>query len=173
MFKTLTITSAILLLSACSSTAEKEIAATVSTLTPCEKVKALVTASNTQFDAVKGPRVNTKYGSIWQAKYHLVGTSCKINELSSGNVNYKCSETYDSQTQSNEIFENAVAQTKQCLGNSWQVTNQQKGENTYATFSNTTSATKVVLSTGKTLAKHRKTHFTSLEIGELFMATNQ
>lgn len=166
MLKKLSLASALILLTACSTTTDKQIATTVSNLSPCEKVKALVSAYDAKFESIKGTKVNTKYGSVWQAKHHLVGETCAINELSSGKVAYKCSETYDNKQLSDDVFGEAKSLIKSCLGDSWNATETVNGESVNQVFVSSNSPAHIVLATGKTLAKHRKTHFVSLEIGE-------
>ena len=143
-----------LLISACMNQQSMEINQAAAQMSECEKIEALITEHLNNFEKLRFSKKTTGKMDIWQTRYHLVGDSCQIWNWGPGNSDYVCSVISPEQSIARERYEKAKTITRQCLDNSWKLTESSRkiGTGSKAVFAqngnNTVVATHVIETRG-------------------------
>ncbi|MEM0515800.1 hypothetical protein WCN91_10320 [Pseudoalteromonas sp. YIC-827] len=157
---------AVILLAGCASPAQKQQQTYVDNLSSCDKIQALMSAYDNQFDGLKMARTQSKFIDSWQSRYHLVGESCQISALHERTYAYSCQQTYADKDAALAIHQKASDFTRQCLGEGWYEQQKESENSLRTTFVKDDETPSVSIHTGKSLS--RKTPWmTSYDIGKV------
>ena len=90
---------------------------------PCRIIDALITEYDNDFERLRASQTPTKtqIGQIWKAKYHMVGDSCQVWAQGNNSYTYTCRTQVTDKAQANQYFEQAKSATASCLGENWQL----------------------------------------------------
>ena len=114
---------------------------------PCQKIDLLTKAYETNFEQLKETKVKARASNIWQAKYHLIGDSCKIWSFSDNRSTYSCNTVEVEQEAARNYYQAAKNTLQQCLGDDWQLQESKRRHDEGLKAEYTTSAKDIAIST--------------------------
>ncbi len=156
---------ALILAAGCAGPAQKEQQAQVDSLSPCEKIDALLGAYDNRFAGLKLARTQSKFIDSWQARYNLIGDSCQISALNETTYSYSCQQTYKEKDAALAVHQQAVDFTRQCLGEGWYEQQKESETSLRTTFVLDENKPSVSVHTGKSLSRSTP-WMTSYDIGK-------
>jgi len=109
-------------LSACVNQNIKTYEAYTPVNNPCQKIDALISAYDNNFDVIKEQKIASRASNIWKAKYHLIGNNCQVWSWGGKQTTYSCHTVAPSEEAARNYYRGAVKTAQQCLGNEWQLT---------------------------------------------------
>ena len=86
------------------------------------KIDYLINAYDSHFEQLKDTQIKARVSNIWQAKYHLIGKSCKIWAWGADQTTYSCNTIEIDEKSAREYYIDAKDRLQQCLGEGWQLT---------------------------------------------------
>lgn len=93
---------------------------------PCQKIEFLINAYESNFDQLKENQIKARASNIWQAKYNLIGNSCKVWSWGTGQTTYSCNTREVDEASAKSYYEKAKSTLQQCLGEKWQLTESKR-----------------------------------------------
>lgn len=119
--KKLSIVTSILTLSSCANqnTIAQQQLEPVSNA--CQKINFLINAYDSNFEQLKEIQIKARASNIWQAKYHLIGSSCKIWSWGADQSTYSCNTVEVDEESARHYYESTKNTLQQCLGQEWQL----------------------------------------------------
>lgn len=96
---------------------------------PCEKLDALISEYDNNFDRIKLDVINNRISKIWQAKYHLVGNSCQVWAWGNKSTTYACNATAPDEETARAYYTKAKDITRGCLADAWSMQEQPRNKN--------------------------------------------
>ena len=119
--KKLNIAASILVLSSCvnQNTIAQQQLEPVSTA--CQTLALLINAYNSNFEQLKETKIDARVSNIWQAKYHLIGNSCKIWSWGTDQSTYSCNTIEVDEKNARHYYVSTKNTLQQCLGKEWQL----------------------------------------------------
>ena len=144
LLKSFSLIAGTVLLASCSTTAYEAYQADdgrPKVYNACQKIDALLSEYENNFDRVKGDKIQSRAGNIWKAKHHLIGQDCQVWAWGKNRTTYSCSTSAPSKDVAFEYFNNAKSKAAQCLGDSWSLEEsaRNKDEGRKAEFSSAKS----------------------------------
>jgi len=112
------------LLSACvnqNAITQKKIAPVTN---PCSKISLLIKAHDDGFEQIKMTKVQARVTNTWKAKYNIVGDNCHVWTLGNSQTTYSCNITANDRATAENYYQKAQQTIQQCLGETWQMTEQ-------------------------------------------------
>lgn len=104
----------LVLMAGCSLPKDPALQAKADAMSGCDKVKALVTAHDKQFEGIKGPVLSQRYLDIWAAKVDAVGQGCQIWK-SGENTTYMCTRNAPDAAVAKDWFDQTAKKMSECL----------------------------------------------------------
>jgi len=93
---------------------------------PCAKISLLIKAYDNGFEQIKMTKVQTRATNTWKAKHNIIGESCHIWTVGSSQATYSCNITANNKETAEEYYQQAQQTIQQCLGDTWQMSEQQR-----------------------------------------------
>ena len=135
----LALTSTILLGACQTNPADDAVAA----MSACEKINALITQHRSGFDQIrKNPRPGNRM-TVWDARYQMIGNNCQVWDWGNNHSSYMCNLSFPDQESAVEVYNKGKQTAAECLGSSWQQTEQPRklGNGTRVVYSKAGSDT--------------------------------